>query len=267
MEIIQVDAFTRRPFHGNPAAVCVLPEFPSEPFMQSLAQEMNLSETVYLAQREDGSFDIRWFTPEAEVDLCGHATLAAAHTLWTEHGREGPLRFHSRSGLLTAVQEEGWITLDFPATPPTECAPPRGLLRALGLGQAEFVGRSKFDYLVVIQDESYLRTFTPDLSELKRIEARGVIVSSLCSGEEDFVSRFFAPAVGVNEDPVTGSAHCVLACYWSDRLGRENLTAYQASRRGGRLRLTHQGERVKLSGEAVTVFKAEISPQVSQGMG
>lgn len=256
MEIIQVDAFTRQPFHGNPAAVCVLPQFPPESLMQALAAEMNLSETVFVVPREQGDLDIRWFTPAAEVDLCGHATLAAAHVLWTEHGRVGQLRFHSRSGLLTADRSGSWITLNFPATPPAECSAPDGLLEALGLDQVEYVGRSAFDYLVVVSEEDTLRHLAPDLSKLKLVKARGVIVSSLCKGEDDFVSRFFAPAVGVNEDPVTGSAHCVLACYWSGRLGKSSLQAYQASSRGGHLQVVHRDDRVELSGEAITVFKA-----------
>jgi len=229
--------------------------------MLNVAREMNLAETAFLVPRQDG-YDLRWFTPAVEVDLCGHATLASAHVLW-EDGRlrsNEQARFHTRSGLLTADKNDGWIELDFPATPAAAAPPPSGLVDALG-AKPTFVGRSKFDYLIEVEHEDAVRRLTPDLTAVSRVEARGVIVTSRSDGttKYDFVSRFFAPQSGVPEDPVTGSAHCALAPYWSAKLGKKELTAYQASPRGGELRLRLVADRVKIGGQAVTVLRGELT--------
>jgi PhzF family phenazine biosynthesis protein len=260
LRISQVDAFTNRPFAGNPAAVCVLPEPRPEAWMQDVAQEMNLSETAFLLKREDG-FDLRWFTPAVEVDLCGHATLASAHVLW-ETGALGPdeqARFHTRSGLLTADRRGDFIELDFPAMPEKESTVPRGLQEALGI-PLHYVGMSRFDVLVQVESEAVVRGMSPDFGRLRQVGARGVIVTARAtsSTEFDIVSRFFAPAVGIDEDPVTGSAHCCLTPFWARRLGKTDLVAYQASARGGVLRLALRGDRVRLGGQAVTVMDAEL---------
>jgi PhzF family phenazine biosynthesis protein len=261
LRITQVDAFTNRPFAGNPAAVCILSQAADPAWMQNVAREMNLAETAFLVPRRDG-FDLRWFTPAVEVDLCGHATLASAHVLW-EDGHLKPdaqARFHTKSGVLTADRRAGWIELDFPATPASSAPPAAGLIEALR-AKPTFVGRSRFDYLVEVEDESTVRRLDPDLSALSRVEARGVIVTSRTDGKSqyDFVSRFFAPQSGVPEDPVTGSAHCALTPYWSTKLGKKELVAYQASSRGGELRLRLAGDRVRLAGQAVTVLRGELT--------
>ena len=261
LPIVQVDAFTDRPFAGNPAAVCVLPA-PADPvWMQDVAREMNLAETAFLVRRDDG-YDLRWFTPAVEVDLCGHATLASAHVLWenSDLATGAQARFHTKSGLVTADRRGAWIELDFPATPAAPAPPPHGLIEALG-AQPRFVGRSRFDYLVEVDSESIVRGLDPDLGALSRVEARGVIVTSRADGkgQHDFVSRFFAPRAGVPEDPVTGSAHCALAPYWSAKLGKSELVGYQASARGGVVRVRLQGNRVHLGGHAVTVLRGELS--------
>ena len=257
--IYQVDAFTKTPFAGNPAAVCVLREPVSERWMQNVAREMNLSETAFLVGREDG-YCLRWFTPAVEVDLCGHATLASAHVLW-EMGDARPeetIRFHTKSGLLAAKRDGDWIELDFPATPVSPCDPPPTLLDALSVSP-EFVGKSKFDYLVELTTEAEVRAVVPDLGALARLDARGVIVTSQSDSHEcDFVSRFFAPAAGVDEDPVTGSTHCALGPYWQPRLGKAELAARQLSARGGELRVRVDGDRVRIAGQAVTVLHATL---------
>lgn len=259
--LVQVDAFTDRPFAGNPAAVCVLPAPRDERWMQDVAREMNLSETAFLHPADDG-YALRWFTPAVEVALCGHATLASAHVLWTDgHLAAGrAARFHTKSGLLTAERRGDWIELDLPATRPTEAPAPAGLVAALGLTTApRWVGRSRFDYLVEVDSEETVRALAPDLNALVRVETRGVTVTSRAAGGSfDFVSRFFAPRAGVPEDPVTGSAHCALAPFWSERLGRPELTAYQASARGGVVRTRVAGDRVVLAGQAVTVLRGEL---------
>ena len=257
--IIQVDAFTDTPFSGNPAAVCILPEHRDKRWMQEVAREVNLSETAFLHPRDDG-FDLLWFTPSAEVDLCGHATLASAHALW-EMGHLEPheqARFHTRSGLLTAQRKGTWIELDFPAEPPEPVPAPPGLAEALG-ATVRYVGKNRFDYLVEVDSEDTVRSMRPDLQTLETIPSRGFIVTSVAaSPEHDFVSRFFAPSVGINEDPVTGSAHCCLGPFWGDRLGKSEMVGYQASERGGLVRVRLRGERVRLSGQAVTVMTGEI---------
>jgi PhzF family phenazine biosynthesis protein len=257
--IVTVDAFTDQPFAGNPAGVCVLQGERDEAWMQAVAREMNLAETAFLRRREDG-FGLRWFTPAAEVELCGHATLASAHVLW-ETGvlpATATARFHTKSGLLTAERRGEWIELDFPATPPEPAEAPPGLAEALGAPPL-YVGRSRFDYLVELRDEEAVRALRPDLGRLAQYEARGVIVTApSANAERDFVSRFFAPRVGVPEDPVTGSAHCCLAAYWSRRLGKTSFLAHQVSARGGALRVELRGDRVGLGGRAVTVLRGEL---------
>lgn len=260
LHITQVDAFTNRPFAGNPAAVCILPQ-PAEPaWMLNVAREMNLAETAFLVRRKNG-YDLRWFTPTVEIDLCGHATLASAHVLW-EDGHlthDSQARFHTKSGLLTADRRDSWIELDFPSAPVEPAAPPPGLTEALGVNP-QFVGRSRFDYLVELGDEAAVRALEPDLGAVARVQSRGVIVTSRADkGTYDFVSRFFAPQSGVPEDPVTGSAHCALAPYWSAKLGRKVLIAFQASARGGEIRLRLEGDRVRLGGQAVTVLRGELT--------
>lgn len=261
-----VDAFTAEPFAGNPAAVCLLAGPARDGWMQRVAAEMNLSETAFLDPREDG-FGLRWFTPTVEADLCGHATLAAAHVL-AERGElagEGAVRFHTRSGVLSARRDGARIALDFPATPPEAAAPPAGLLEALGVNPLG-VFRTRFDWLVEVRDEAEVRRLDPDVARLRRVEARGVIVTARATGpEHDFVSRFFAPAGGIDEDPVTGSAHCSLGPFWSARLGRSGLAGYQASARGGRVEVRCLGGRVELSGRAVTVARGELSPAAGAG--
>lgn len=258
--IVQVDSFTDRPFAGNPAAVCVLPAAADERWMKDVAREMNLSETAFL-HPEAGGWRLRWFTPAAEVDLCGHATLAAAHVLWEDAHLEpaATASFQTRSGLLTANRRSEWIELDFPATAPAAAAAPVGLLEALGVGRVVAVGRSRFDFLVELEDGAQLRALRPDFGALARVDARGVIVTAASDvAGADFVSRFFGPAVGVDEDPVTGSAHCCLAPYWSARLGCDELVGYQASARGGSVRVALRGDRVLLGGQAVTVMRGEL---------
>ena len=258
-KITQVDAFTATPFAGNPAGVCVLPGPGKADWMQQVAREMNLAETAFLYRRQDG-FSLRWFTPTVEVDLCGHATLASAHVLWEEGylKPEVQARFHTRSGLLTADRKGSWIEMDFPATPVVAAEAPSEVLEGLGV-KAGFVGKNQFDYLVEVDSEETLRGLKPNLSLLERVPVRGVIVTSRgATGEFDFVSRFFAPQSGVPEDPVTGSAHCTLAPFWGERLGKTEMRAYQASARGGVVQVRLNGERVGISGQAVTTLRAEL---------
>ena len=244
--IYHVNAFTDRPFTGNPAGVCLLPAPATEAWMQAVAAELNLSETAFLVRRPDGDFLLRWFTPAAEVELCGHATLSGAHVLW-ETGVLQPAdtaRFHTLSGLLTASKRGGWIELDFPATPERAVEPPAELAEALGVA-ASYVGMNVFDYLVEVESEAIVRSLRPDFTALSRLPVRGVMVTARSAAPEfDFVSRFFAPALGVNEDPVTGSAHCCLGPYWADRLGKTEMLAHQVSARGGVVRVRLAGQRV-----------------------
>ena len=260
LRITQVDSFTNKPFAGNPAGVCLLPKAASDAWMLDVAREMNLAETAFLVKQQDG-YDLRWFTPAIEVDLCGHATLASAHVLWEDGllSDAAQARFHTKSGLLTADRREGLIELDFPATPASAASAPVALEEALG-AHAQFVGRSKFDYLVEVEGESVVRGLAPDMTAIAHIPARGVIVTSRADQSKyDFVSRFFAPQSGVPEDPVTGSAHCALAPYWGAKLGKKELVAFQASPRGGELRLRLVGDRVKIGGQAVTVLRGELT--------
>lgn len=264
MTVFQVDAFTAEPFAGNPAAVCVMPESRDAAWMQRVAREMNLSETAFLHRRSNGgahaSFDLRWFTPTTEVDLCGHATLASAHVLW-ESGDVHPverLSFHTKSGVLTAERQGDWIELDFPATPDAPMEAPVGLAEALRV-VPQYVGKSRFDYLVLVESEAAVRAIAPDFGLLKSTPARGVIVTSRADTQGwDFVSRFFAPAAGVDEDPVTGSAHCCLAPFWSRRLQKQDMVARQLSARGGTVKVRLDGDRVRLGGQAVTVLRGEL---------
>ncbi len=257
--LIQVDAFTREPFRGNPAAVCVMAAPREQRWMQAVAQEMNLAETAFL-HPEEGGYRLRWFTPNAEVDLCGHATLASAHVLWSEGhlSPEHTARFITRSGWLSAEKKGEWIELDFPAEPETRAEAPAGLLEALGV-TPRYVGKNRFDYLVEVDSEEIVRGLKPDFRALAAIGMRGVIVTSRAvSASYDFVSRFFAPAFGVDEDPVTGSAHCGLAPYWAARLHKNEMTGYQASARGGIVRVRLSEPRVNLGGQAVTVMRGEL---------
>lgn len=258
-QIIQVDAFAAVPFAGNPAAVCVMEGPGEERWMQAVAREMNLSETAFL-HRDGDVWRLRWFTPAMEVELCGHATLASAHVLWeTERlARDEVARFHTLSGELLARLDGAWIEMDFPAEPPVPVDAPAGLLEALGAG-AIAVARNRFDYLVEVESAGVVRGIDPDISGLRRVETRGVIVTSRADdGDHDFVSRFFAPGSGVDEDPVTGSAHCCLAPYWAERLGKVEMTGYQASARGGTVGVRLNGNRVMLRGRAVTVLRGEL---------
>src|SRR5438093_761135 len=260
LTIVQVDAFTSTPFAGNPAAVCVLSGPRDASWMQDVAREMNLSETAFLLAHDAG-YRLRWFTPAAEVALCGHATLASAHVLWEDGhlSADAPARFHTRSGLLTAARSDGWIEMDFPAKSAVAAEPPAGLEQALGVA-ARYVGRSAFDYLVEVEAEETVRRLRPNFTLLEKVECRGVIVTSAAAGPPyDFVSRFFAPRAGVNEDPVTGSAHCCLGPYWGERLGKRELLAYQASARGGVVRVRVAGDRVSLGGQAVTVLQGDLA--------
>ena len=256
--IYQVDAFTDKPFSGNPAGVCLLDTPGDQTWMQLVAREMNLAETAFLCPQADG-FDLRWFTPAVEIDLCGHATLASAHVLW-ETGRlpaEQEARFHTGSGLLTAQRSSDRIEMDFPATPDRPVDPPPGLAKAMG-AVPRYVGRSAFDLLVELESEGQVRDLRPDLQALRGIDVRGIIVTSAAeTSETDFISRFFAPRVGIDEDPVTSSSHCCLGPYWSRRLGKASFTAYQASERGGTVYVRLSGDRVHLGGHAVTVLRGE----------
>jgi predicted PhzF superfamily epimerase YddE/YHI9 len=254
-----VDAFTNRPFAGNPAAVCVLDGPADEAWMQLVAREMNLSETAFLHSIE-GGYSLRWFTPAVEVKLCGHATLASAHALW-ETGALAPdqaARFHTLSGWLTCRRAGDWIEMDFPATPAAPCATPVGLSESLG-AELLWSGSNGMDHLVEVADERVLRGLKPNFTALASLTVRGVIVTCRSELPEfDFVSRFFAPAAGVNEDPVTGSAHCTLGPYWQAKLGKPDFTACQASARGGVVKVGMRGDRVLLRGQAVMMSRVEL---------
>lgn len=257
MKIYQVDAFTDKPFSGNPAGVCILDSKPTDEWMQDIASEMNLAETAFLLKEGDG-YRLRWFTPNSEIDLCGHATLASAHILmekgYISEGRE--VNFYTKSGLLTAKSKEGWIQLNFPATPEMRVEAPIELMDALNIDPI-YVGKNIFDYIIEVETEDIVRNMKPDFTKLLKVDTRGVIVTAR-SMDYDFVSRFFAPEIGVFEDPVTGSSHCCLGPYWKDKLGKDEFTAYQASSRGGELRVKVVEDRVFISGKALTVLEGEI---------
>lgn len=262
--IFQVDAFTEKPFTGNPAAVCLLEAPREEEWMQQVAAEMNLSETAFLHPEGEG-FRLRWFTPAVEVPLCGHATLASAHILW-ETGKvpkESAIAFHTKSGVLIARREDDFVVLDFPAfgNEPTEL--PRGLIEALGVAplQARRALKNtpgKETFLLVLESARDVREARPDFGLLRMLGPIGVIITAPGSGEVDFVSRFFVPWAGIDEDPVTGAAHCCLAPYWCERLGRNELLGYQASARGGFVGVRLSGARVFLRGKAVTVLRGAL---------
>ncbi len=257
--IYQVDAFTNKPFSGNPAGVCLMPVHGDEAWMQQVAREMNLSETAFL-NPEIGGYHLRWFTPAVEVDLCGHATLASAHILW-ETGALPPdqeANFHTASGPLAARKDGDWIYMDFPALPPEDMTSPRRLAEALGTKPAH-VGQNRLDLLVVVDAASDVRGLRPDFAQLHSADTRGVIVTAPSDQPEyDFISRAFFPALGIDEDPVTGSAHCCLGPYWAERLDKTELVGYQASARGGVVKVHVQDDRVLLGGQAVTVMKIEL---------
>ena len=277
LPIVTVDAFTDVRFSGNPAAVCVLPPGKDDSsWMQKVAREMNLSETAFLRRRGVKglgvglqSFDLRWFTPVVEVDLCGHATLASAHVLWEEgHAKsKEKLHFHTRSGLLKAERHveggEVWIELDFPATPDRPFEGSTAVLSKALATKPGYVGAYGSDYLVEVESESVLKRLSPDFALLKTLPVRGVLVTCLPNASTkakgyDFVSRFFGPGVGIDEDPVTGSAHCCLGPFWGRRLGKKEVFGYQASARGGSVRVRMRGDRVLLGGRAVTVMRGEL---------
>lgn len=258
--IFQVDAFSEKPFSGNPAAVCILEEEKDEDWLLNMAAEMNLSETAYLWKIDNG-YQLRWFTPTLEVDLCGHATLASAHILWeTGHlDSKDVAEFSTLSGILKATQEEGWIELDFPAELEESAAIPTELFQALKISP-EYYGKNRMDGLVLLQSEEEVLNLQPDFEILSKIDVRGIIVTAPSSSKDfDFVSRFFAPRFGIEEDPVTGSAHCCLGPFWGKRLRKEELIARQLSPRGGVVRMDLKGNRVILAGKAVTVFKGELA--------
>ena len=247
LELVTVDAFTDVPFAGNPAAVALVDAFPDAAVMQAVAREMNLSETAFVVAREDGDHDLRWLTPTTEVELCGHATLASAHVLG------GTARFHTASGLLRCTTtSDGWIEMDFPADPPLAAQPPA----TLSLPGVVWYGTGRWDAVAVLEDAAAVRGLVPDLNGIASVGTRLVVVTA--AGDRpgiDCVSRAFAPNAGVAEDPVTGSAHCTLAGYWGDRLGRDELVGEQASARGGIVRMRRAGDRVVIAGQAVTVAR------------
>ena len=265
LPLYQVDAFTDTAFAGNPAAVCLLSSRRPDAWMQDVAAEMNLSETAFLRPLSKDKYQLRWFTPTDEVELCGHATLASAHVLWTneECASNSPIEFETAGGALTATRNDGWITLDFPTDPssPTDSAP-AALLEGLGEPRPSYVGYTGRDYLVRLDTAEAVRTLSPRMGRLAPLKGRGVIVTAPAESDEaDFVSRFFAPGVGVPEDPVTGSAHCALGPYWAAETGRTDLTGHQVSPRGGTVRMrlnAPEAERITLEGQAVTVFHGRL---------
>lgn len=260
--IVTVDAFTSEAFRGNPAAVCILSGPANEQWMKNLAREMNLSETAFL-HPENGGYRLRWLTPAIEVDLCGHATLASAHVLWDDGhlAPDLPALFHTRSGLLTCVRNGNWIEMNFPAKLEQQAPAPAHLAEALGV-TPKYVGKNQFDYLVEVADEEALRALKPNYHLLRQIQVRGVIVTAK-GRDYDFVSRFFAPGSGIDEDPVTGSAHTALAPFWGARLGRTEMTGFQASARGGVVKVRLAGDRVILSGQAVTILRGQLTDTTS----
>ena len=262
-----VDAFTNRQFAGNPAAVCLLPRVRDAAWMQLVAREMNLSETAFLHPVADG-FSLRWFTPTTEVELCGHATLASAHVLWKTNGvpANQPARFQTKSGWLTCRWAGDWIEMDFPALTAKTAKPPLALIDGLKVAPV-FIGFTGCRWLVEVANERTVRATRPDFQRLGELAAGRVIVTAPSDVPEfDFVSRFFAPASGINEDPVTGSAHCALGPYWQTKFGKTDFVAYQASARGGVVKVSVRGPRVLLSGQAVTVSRVEFLRSIDEGV-
>jgi PhzF family phenazine biosynthesis protein len=244
-----VDAFTGELFAGNPAGVCILSAFLADSIMQRIAAENRHSETAFVVPRPDGDFDLRWFTPKVEDDLCGHATLASAYVLALRKHSVWPLRFHTRSGMLTVAQNRDGFEMDFPAMPPQPCETPVGLLSALGL-KAALVMKSR-DYLVVVDQAEQVRALCPDIAALAKLDAgNGTIITAAGEGEVDYVCRMFLPSAGIDEDPATGSIHCILAPYWAGRLGKDTFRAQQLSARGGSMQCKLGGDRVKVAGKA-----------------
>lgn len=259
VRIVQVDAFTAEPFRGNPAGVCVLDAWAPKGWMQAVASEMNLSETAFLVRREEG-FAIRYFTPTVEVPLCGHATLASAHWLWEERAvSEGEtILLHAKGGELSAGREGAWIRLDFPAIPASETEIPPGLAEALGAEILCAYRSWENGYLVEVAGVERVRGLEPDFARLRAFGPINVTARAGQGAGCDFVSRFFAPSLGIDEDPVTGVAHCTLAPFWAERLGKDELVGHQISRRGGVVKVRARGERVDILGQAVTVMRAQI---------
>lgn len=253
-----VDAFTDRPFRGNPAGVCVLDASMPDELRQQIAMEMNHAETAFLSKLGDGNYDLRWFTPTTEVKMCGHATLASAHILWSTGREAGPLRFQTKSGEMRANREDKLIVLDFPAEFTTPVKDRTGFNKALGI-EAKYVGDNWMYWLVELDSEQSVRNFQPDLDAIANLGREAVLITAKSdSGADDFVSRLFGPNVGIPEDPVTGSAHCLLAPYWSKKLGKTEMVGYQASPRGGFVRVEFLGARVLLKGYAVTVLSGHL---------
>jgi PhzF family phenazine biosynthesis protein len=257
LKIYQVDAFTSRPFEGNPAAICPLEEWLSDDQMQQIAMENNLSESAFFV-KQDGGYRLRWFTPTTEVDLCGHATLASAHVIFEHLGYDQKeIKFDSNSGELIVAEEGNRLVMNFPTAKLKKAEVPDFLEETIGIHATELYRDT--DYLYVVESEEQVRKLDPDIREIEKADVRGIIVTAPSeSSEIDFVSRFFAPAVGVDEDPVTGSAHTMLAPYWSQRIGKDQLVGRQVSRRGGTVYCHHQGDRVSLSGEACTFLEGNI---------
>jgi len=259
IKIYHVDAFTDKAFSGNPAAVCILEKGKIDKWMQELASEINLPETAFVLKEGD-HYNLRWFTPKVEVDLCGHATLASAHILWEVGVVEGhaEILFSTNSGDLRIHKKGSWIEMDFPSEPEMETDPPKYLLESLGV-EPLYIGKNRFDYLIEVKGESILENIDPDFNILSKVDTRGVIVTCRSDSKKyDFCSRFFAPSVGINEDPVTGSAHCCLALYWNKKMGKDEFSARQASSRGGEIRINLRNDRVILAGQAITVFEAVL---------
>jgi PhzF family phenazine biosynthesis protein len=256
--LFHVDAFTDRPFAGNPAAVCLLPSWKEDRWLQAVAREMNLSETAFLVKQAD-HFHLRWFTPKTEVDLCGHATLASAHVLWNQKQTiSDEIHFSTRSGILTAMHRDGEIELNFPLEPDEPSPVPANLVAALNVSPL-YIGKNRFDYIVEVDSENTLRHLEPDFRLLGTVPCRGVIVTSRSADPRfDFVSRAFFPRLGVDEDPVCGSAHCCLAHFWRNRLGKSEFVAFQVSARGGVVKARIAKDRVFLSGKAIMVAKGEV---------
>jgi PhzF family phenazine biosynthesis protein len=253
-----VDAFTDTPYRGNPAAICLLDAATDEPAMQALAFELGLAETAYVVPRPDGDYDLRWFTPTVEIPLCGHATLASAHTLFETGRAVDAVTFHTRSGPLTCTRDGARIAMDFPAARPTPVATPPGLLEALGLSEAVAVLDNEQWFIVEVADPDVVEGLAPDLRRLETIVDGASVTARSDRDGVDIVSRVFGPGVGVDEDAVTGSVHCALTPYWCERLGTTELVAYQASARGGTLHCRLAGDRVFLAGPAVTVLRGQV---------